>query len=202
MYMVGGLFGSRFPTPSAGVYEPSSNSWSAIASMEIARYSHTAVAVGRNIYVMGGINGSPAGQTAKSSAEVYSVVSDSWSAISTPWSNGGVGKYNHAAAAIGTMIYVVGGNERSTVYAYDTVNDEWRSVASMGERVESGGGRNSRPAAVAIGSSLFVMGGQAGGFLDSAEVYDSAAPCATAWAGVAPMGTARRDTAGAAILLP
>lgn len=195
VYMVGGLFGSRFPTPSAEVYEPSSNSWSAIASMEIARYSHTAVAVGRNIYVMGGSSGD-----AKSSAEVYSVVSDSWSTISTPWSNGGVGKYNHAAAAIDTMIYVVGGNEPSTVYVYDTVNDEWRSVADMDATMDAGG-RNSRPAAVAIGSSLFVMGGQSHAyFLDSAEVYDSAAPCATAWAGVAPMGTARRDTAGAAIL--
>ena len=78
---------------------------------------------------------------------------------------------------------------------YDTADDTWASIASMAAS------RYNRPALVAIGSSLLVMGGYStleGSVFDSAEAYDGAVDASTA---VVPMGTAQQNTAAVAVVV-
>lgn len=81
--------------------------------------------------------GGSASGVAKSSCLVYSVASNSWSS-SDSWNIASMptGRRNHAAAALGTNIYIVGGTGRPPLHAlaavYDTVANTWSSVASMG----------------------------------------------------------------------
>ena len=195
VFVIGGSFFDRrnWQYPSSGeVYDPATDSWSAIADMGFAtgRTDHTAVAVGGSIYVMGGDNGG----SALSSCLVYSVASNSWSS-SDSWNIASMPttRRNHAAAALGAKIYIVGGNGRPSLdglaAVYDTVANTWSSVASMGASRDYG------PAAAFVGSSLVALGG---GYpaLASAEVYDIATG---AWAEVSSMGMARVNTAAVAI---
>lgn len=97
--------------------------------------------------------------------------------------------------AIGTTVYVAGGTngtDQATLYAYDSKNDSWASLAPLAL------GARSSLAAVALGGKLYAFGGTAGGTpLARAEAYD---PGTNAWTTLPSLpGGARLDVAAVAL---
>jgi N-acetylneuraminic acid mutarotase len=134
LYIIGGFStayvwrGTRF-TSSVEKYTPSSDTWSAVAPLPSARYTHAAVAVGSAIYVLGG-------QASFASPNLASVLKfdstqGTWSEVA-PMPEA---RRCHAACVIGSDIYVFGGRFRfenqTSVFKYDTVTDTWSTLAPM-----------------------------------------------------------------------
>jgi hypothetical protein len=112
LYVVGGESSNGDDLASVEKYSPSSDTWSAVNPLPTARANHAAIAVGSTMYVLGGVieGGTP-------TASVHAF----------------------AACAIGNNIHTLGGCNNSeehqvsktSVYTYDTVNDEWSALAPM-----------------------------------------------------------------------
>ena len=102
---------------------------------------------------------------------------------------------DHAAAAMGGKIYVMGGIKQGTspersVYVYDPQANAWTQLAGMGfaRRVH---------ASAAVGGKLYVFGGaDANGRLSTAEVYD---PASDSWAPVTSLTSARSSARAVAL---
>jgi hypothetical protein len=123
LYVAGGRGDGNNRLLSVEKYSPLSDTWNAVAPMPRAPIMHAAVAVGSAMYVFGG-------------ATVVSLKFDStqgnWSEIA-PMSTVRIAC---AACTLGSDIYCFGGldvqNARQTsVFKYDTVADEWSTLASM-----------------------------------------------------------------------
>src|SRR5437667_37308 len=71
-----------------------------------------------------------------------------------------------AGAAVGGLLYVVGGNGSATVEAYDPATDTWTTKAPM----STGRGALGNGAA-AVNGILYVLGGDNGGRLSTVEAY-------------------------------
>jgi hypothetical protein len=99
----------------------------------------------------------------------------------------------HMAAAVGSHVYVMGGNpceETASVEAFDTVLGTWSSRASLPTPRHDG-------AAVAVNGKIYVLGGaQCFGAKDTVEVYD---PSTNTWSTRAAMPVPRFVHAAAAI---
>jgi hypothetical protein len=152
----------------------------------------TAILDGR-IYVLGGgdtlapVIPSPATKT----VQVYNPSTDTWStAASMP-----VATRNHAAAAVGGKIYVVGGESEAapglkTLQVFDPVTGVWTLKAEMPYELRGSG-------ATGIGGTLYVFGGDGLGFdTSNALSYD---PVTNTWASHAPMLHTGRDVAAVTV---
>ena len=197
IYVMGGFASDSGWMSSAEVYDVNTDSWNPIANMSSARYQFAAAAVGTNIYVMGGTPPPPFTADVAATAAVYSIDSNSWNTIASM----AVPRRNHAAAVIGSHIYVVGGSRLAAVELYDTTTDAWRSVRDLETSAVADPPRAASPRErhqlLAIESSLFVVGGY-----DGSNFYDP--PLATVkssvrtgsyhdpWVDVASMATARQ----------
>jgi N-acetylneuraminic acid mutarotase len=118
VYMAGGIAGNNtFTTTAAAVYDPASNSWSAIASMPLARNHAAAETDGLRLFVFGG-RGPGSGDINQTTigfddVQIYDPVTDTWECSCTPGSaipplpqkRGGMGK----AAFYRGELYVIGG---------------------------------------------------------------------------------------------
>jgi hypothetical protein len=123
LYAIGGLKGTTAQA-TAEKYDPSSDTWSAIAPLPQAVYAATAVYDGEgHIFVIGGDNS--AGHPV-SSVYRYTILTDSWDTMSAmPFAASAVG----AAYSAYGQIYVAGGHTTSGATAavewYDPVLDQW-----------------------------------------------------------------------------
>lgn len=114
------------------VYDPSTNSWTLLASMSTQRYGAAGGAIDGKLYVAGGTTASGTVQT---SLEVYDPVTDTWTLMTpmpTPRSLGG----SPAAAVIDGKLYVAGGigansSILDTLEVYDPQTDTWTTLAPM-----------------------------------------------------------------------
>jgi N-acetylneuraminic acid mutarotase len=140
--------------------------WNRKADMPGNRSDMTATTVGDAIYLIGGCSGdqewnSDAKMYLCSSASKentrYAPASDTFTTLEAA----PVTRYRHAAAAVGTKIYLFGGvdiqdNLRTQIDAFDTATKEWSSVGTM---------PNATTDLMAVSASLegeeviFVMGG-------------------------------------------
>jgi N-acetylneuraminic acid mutarotase len=177
-YSVGGLDNTFTVTAKGNVYDPSSNTWSPIADMPVARYGRPGVVADNGKpYVIGGWNsaGNVMGET-----DVYDPASNSWSTVSpdpTPVAAPGV-------AVVNRKIYVVGGCADSActatpnVEVYDPSTDSWSSAANYptGDSWLGCGGINGK---------VYCAGGVNGSTtLTNAYVYD---PASDSWSPIASL---------------
>jgi N-acetylneuraminic acid mutarotase len=135
-------------------YDASSDTWSTVADLGIARTFFGACACVGELYVTGGFDSN----NLLPSVEKYSPASDTWSNVA-PLPEG---RQCPSAVAVGSAVYVLGGRideddydyiPTASVLKFDGVNDAWSQITPMPET-------RYDVAACALGSNVFVFGGQ------------------------------------------
>jgi hypothetical protein len=125
IYVTGGLDTDGRGRSTMEKYSPQSDTLSAVVPVPVGMYMHSTVAVGSDMYVLGG-----------SAEGVYKFDSKqgTWNEVEPPPRV----IFASAAIAVGTDIYVFGGFdevsfgiEEDCVYKYDTLVDAWSALAPM-----------------------------------------------------------------------
>ncbi len=139
--------------------------WYLRAPMPTSRARSSAVAVGNQIYLIGG----EVNQTISGDVLRYELTSNTWTLLNTPKTTPVA---NAGAAAVGKLIYVTGGtdntgNPTAVVEAYDTTNGTWRSMQALPLPLAG-------HAAVADGKTIYIFGGSSRtGITDNTFAYDT-----------------------------
>jgi N-acetylneuraminic acid mutarotase len=171
VYVIGGY--AMTPTTSVEVYNPTTRTWRAVASLPAA-LQHPNVAVVRDrLFIAGYFEGQGTG-TPRDNAYVYDPERDRWDA-SSPLPTG-TGRAAGCVAIIGDSIYLFGGRrgDTSVAYAsvYDVAADSWQKLPDMPVRREHCG-------AGVIGGKIYIVGGRTDtirGFEPTSLVFDPASP--------------------------
>ena len=130
-------------------YDPSTNVWSARASMSGPRSEMAAAVINNIIYVVGGdsaAGGDPS--TPLTTVEAYDATTDTWTTKAPMLT----ARRFPAAAAVNGTLYVIGGDGTGSVEAYNPATDTWTMKASM----PNGGGSHR---AVALNGLIYAVGG-------------------------------------------
>ncbi|MBX5446187.1 kelch repeat-containing protein [Sphaerobacter sp.] len=149
IYAIGGYASSNLDTVQR--YDPETNSWGTIASLNVARRSPVAARGGdERIYVIGGYS-----STELDSVEVYDPSENTWTLLTATMSTARA----NAAVATGKdgRIYVFGGRNAGTPLAtaevFDPVDRTWESIEPMPRA------RWGAAAATAADGRIYVIGG-------------------------------------------
>jgi N-acetylneuraminic acid mutarotase len=162
-------------------YDPSSDTWTEVASSTFVHGGTPAAAVidGR-IFVAGGAGGGMAGNELES----YDPAADHWTTLAPM----ACARNHTAGGLIGGKLYVAGGRpgNQVCVEAYDPASNTWTPRASMPT------GRSGIAGAV-VGGCLYVFGGEGNaadpnGIFHEVEAYD---PANDEWFRLPPMQTGR-----------
>jgi N-acetylneuraminic acid mutarotase len=177
LYVVGGIDAGFTVSNKAYQYDPSTDVWTALPNMSVAREKPAVAAVNGKLFVSGGwdANGTPVALT-----EVYDPNTNSWgSASANPHPAAGPG-----VAVDGNTIYFVGGcadsgcTTTTNVVAYDTAADSWSSVANYPHN-------DAWQACGGINGKIYCSGGTDGvATFKDGFAYD---PGADAWSPIASM---------------
>jgi hypothetical protein len=128
-------------------YDASTGQWSAMAAMNVWRYSFGACVIEGEIYAIGG-NGEDSSGVGK-----YSPSTDTWSAVAPmPYA-----RSDHCAVSVGSAIYVLGGIDAGddpicSVLKFDSTQGTWTHVAPMPIAICSF-------AACALNGDIYIFGG-------------------------------------------
>ena len=132
LYVIGGEIHSRDAVACAEVFDPHTEHWSPIASMNVARTYHAGVVFQDIIYIFGGMNCDDDVHNAlKPSAECYDPRTNTWKMISPPLTARGrhraVVLENGIIAIMGGCIYTAPRYPEITagVELYNPVIDKW-----------------------------------------------------------------------------
>ncbi|GFN95204.1 kelch-like ech-associated protein 1 isoform x1, partial [Plakobranchus ocellatus] len=163
-------------------YNTKTKQWQRLPDLPTPRSGVGACMVRGALYVLGGRNNSPDGNTDSASLDMYDPMRNVWlprHAMHAPRNRLGVG-------VIDNMIYAVGGSHGATHHAsaerYDAENDKWTEIASMSTRRIGVG-------CAVLNRLLYAVGGFDGeNRLSSVECYD---PEHNQWTEVRPMNTMR-----------
>ena len=180
----------------ATVFDPATNTWTALAPMPTARGGTTAQVIGDKIYVVGGMDGSGA---SVANLEIYNPASNTWSS-GVPMATR---RDNPGSAALGDKLYIFGGRTRdangttingtlNTVEMYDPATNTWTPRAAMPT------GRRTFVVGTLNGHAQ-VMGGEVasgGATFPQNEDYD---PATNTWTSLSSMTTGRHGPAAATI---
>lgn len=159
--------------------------WFRRADLPTARQELWPVAVGSEIFVMGGLLQSHAASDAN---EVFDASTQTWrTAAPLP-----AVRHHHSCAAVGGRIYVLGGYESgdfpwqplSTVLVYDIAQDSWSTGSPLPEP-------RAEHVSVAYGGQIYVFGGRDAGVT---RILD---PVTGAWTAIGSMPSARNHIAAA-----
>jgi len=178
IYLAGGLQpqfgdGDYHVTDLVSSYDTVSKKWTTLPNLPERRDHVGGVFVKDTFYVVGGRTGKPT--TSKDTVFALKPAANQWTSLARmPTGRGGL-----AVAAIGTTIYTFGGegNElpgSNSIYpeceSYDTLTDKWTKEPSM--KVP----RHGVPA-VAVGNSIYIMGGGTkGGIAGAAATAEEYGP--------------------------
>lgn len=165
IYAIGGMTGPQGHRLDLNeVYDPRTNAWHYVAPMPTARSSPGTVAVGDQIFAIGGFPASGA----TTIVEAYDTRTDVWRTGLAPLPTK---RFDMATAVIGSVVYTIGGygdKEVSIVEAYDTAANRWFALPPL---------PTARYAfqAVVVGGKIWAMGGRnADGPTDVIEIFDPA----------------------------
>lgn len=146
VYTGGGDDGLGTAVTACHVYDPATNTWSAIASMGVARTRQPAVAYfSGSIYVFGGQDVGVDTAT----VEVYDIAANTWTAkTAMPAARSRI-----SAARYGGTVYIFMGNAGGTqVFAYSIGSDSWRTITPAASSARTDG------ASVILGDMGYVSG--------------------------------------------
>ncbi len=151
---------------SAYRYDPTLDAWEALPEMPTQRAYAAAAVAGREIYVLGGAGG----EGALATNEVFAP--DRLAQGEKAWSEGvpmPEGRAAMGAASVADTIYVMGGSGETLQFpalAFFPQSSEWQALEAPPENLGAGLGL------VSLGTSLFALGGEAGGVaLDNNLAY-------------------------------
>ncbi len=147
VYVFGGELRTEAGTTILGtvdVYDPTNDTWATAASMPAPRSGHSATEHGGNIYVIGG-QGSVGG--AQTNVWEYDPSLNAWN-VRNP---AATSLTEHSAASQGQYILLYPGSSNNA-YAYEVAPDDWWAITSSPARYAG-------HASVAVGTSVFVIGG-------------------------------------------
>lgn len=173
---------------STEVYDPATNTWTNLAPMNHPR--------GGGVPASGAVNGMlyAAGGDTSGTTEVYDPVSNTWTDVAPMPSP----RFYVGGAAIGSVLYVVGGHNASgtvdnTVYAYDTASNTWSTKAPLPTP-------RMNPTVAVVDGILYVVGGSqhSSGYniqLDTVEAYN---PSTDEWTTEASIPGCREQAAATA----
>lgn len=161
LHLIGGWNYSNSASDSVAthdIYDPATNTWTAAAPLATARNAAAAAVLDGRIVVIGGRSPGirASDQTSLASCEIYDPATDRWSAgPALP-----LARASLAAATLGGKLYAFGGEStpggvRASVTRLDSLTSNWVQLADM-PRAAHG------LAAVALDSSILVMGGFTG----------------------------------------
>ncbi len=191
LYVAGGHDGTTGATSTLQAYNPTTNTWSTLASMPQGRYSGDgAGAINGELYVAGGWNW-PASGLPQSQLFVYDPVANSWSTKATMPTLSG----NGATGVIGDKLYVTtacdgSSGYRNFLHVYDPATNTWSQLASSPND-------HADPAFGVINNKLYVAGGvDDGGVHANLDVYD---PATNTWTTKASMPTSLTGLSGGVI---
>jgi Kelch motif len=150
IYVAGGMVGETGrPLATFQRYDPAADSWTTLSRLPVATRAAAAAAVDGVVYVIGGTT--PDGNT----TAVWAWNGDEWerkASLPEP-------RFNHAAVAVGSQIWVLGGfaggAEHDEVFVYDTENDGWRRSQPLPRPNHAFG-------ALALGDEIWILGGRRG----------------------------------------
>jgi N-acetylneuraminic acid mutarotase len=172
----------------AAVYDPSTNQWTPLAAMPVARGGATAQAIGNLIYVVGGMDTDGA---SLDTVSVFNINTGTWSSVASMSTR----RDNPGSAVLNGDLYIFGGRTRNadgtivantlnTVEMFDPGTGTWTSRAPMPT------GRRTMVVGVLNGRAL-VIGGERkvdGTAFSENEEYD---PDTNTWRTLKPLPTAR-----------
>ncbi len=181
MLVWGGVAGeiSNVRHNTGGVYDPSTNSWTAITTTNAptARSGHTAVWTGSKMLVWGGSGSSGFLNT----GGIYDPSTNTWTAITT--TNAPTIRDDHTAVWTGSKMLVWGGRSYANLTAlylntggiYDPSTNSWTAITTTNAPT----GREN-PSAIWTGSKMLIWGGYANGpiYFNTGGIYD---PSANSW---------------------
>jgi len=198
------------PINNAWRYDPSSDSWTALAPMPTKRGSPVAAAVGDKIYVIGGA-ASNLGQMflhpqrphrSVDTVEEYDPATDSWRArapMPTPRNHAVVGvvkgKIYVIGGRIGAAFITAGSTNVDVVEEYDPAKDEWGPARARMPTARS---------AMASGTydgRIYVSGGEGQDtrMMQTFRAFEAFDPATNTWSVLPPMPVPRHGLAGVAI---
>ena len=167
------------------VFDPSTQTWSEVASMNEKRANHTATLLtdGRVLVAGGGKTDGPY----LKATEIYDPASDSWT-VASPMSRG---RAFHTATLLpdGRVLVVGGKGKLKQAEVYDPSADTW---SPAGETADP---RSEHTATLLPNGTVLVTGGT--GYLPTSEVYD---PETGSWSAGPMMGTGRYRHAAVTLL--
>ena len=116
---------------SAAKYDPVSNTWSDIASMNTTRYLASATILNGKALVVGGQEGSTI-ITTQASCEMYNPVEDHWTLIDDTV----IPRRAAGIATVGNLVYIIGGGDNEenyldTMECYNEQTNKWEIVGKM-----------------------------------------------------------------------
>ena len=176
VYSVGGFDGNT-NTSNGYVYNPSTQAWSAIASMANSREAPSAQFIGGKLYVVGGWDnsGNPVGEV-----EIYDPATNTWSTgASEPTALAG-----SSSTTFDGKMYVIGGCDAfncgyNTVQIYDPASNSWSSGAAYPTAI-------AWEACGAPAADIICAGGTTGNQSDTSAAY-AYSPSANSWSPVASL---------------
>jgi len=193
VYLIGGSLGAT--QVAVSIYDPATNLWSSGPSLPGARSTIQPVEVKGKIYVIGGLVSFPG-------PSLDSVLIFDPAQPQLGWQNGApmpTSRGGQGCAADGVRIYCAGGMSSTTgntavdaMEAYNTVTDEWETLAPM-PRVRD------HFAAGVIDGKFYAVGGRDTSVIpvfDFTDVYDIAT---NTWSSGASLPTARADFAATVV---
>ena len=179
------------------VYDTSKDRWTAKTPMPILQVEFTMATYQSKIYLLGGWNAFPTGDTYYSKTnQVYDIENDSWE-IKTALSGS---RWGMQANVVEDKIYLIGGmllqqnNAISDInQAYDPVTDTWTTLAPIPTPVYNYG-------SAVVDNKIYIIGGGRGGKngtgLDLVQIYD---PQTNNWTLGNPLPIAVGNAVGAVI---
>jgi N-acetylneuraminic acid mutarotase len=190
IYAIGGANASTFGLNSVEMYNPSSNTWTAVAPLLTGRANFGATSAGGLIYVMGGLDGN---FNQLNTVEVYNPATNSWSTAATMPTT----RYNLAAASVNGLVYALGGYNNSlgvysVVEVYSPSTNTWSEAPGMPTAREYLGADGLNGQIYAIGGEGFNGSLSNPTYLKTVEVFN---PTTSSWTTYAPMLSARYELA-------